>query len=44
MSENVENTNGSAQEQYRTLKDNDVLDVAVKMMDRFDEAFKELAK
>ena len=41
---NNENTNETAQKQNMTLSNNEVLDVAVKMMDRFDEAFKELAK
>ena len=39
---NTDNTNYD--EQLRTLSDSEVTDVALKMMDRFDEAFKELAK
>ena len=30
--------------QYETVADSEVLEVANKMMDEFDEAFKELAK
>jgi len=39
---NTDNTNYD--EQLRTVSDSEVTDVALKMMDRFDEAFKELAK
>ena len=39
---NSDNTNN--EEQIRTVSDSEVTDVALKMMDRFDEAFKELAK
>ena len=39
---NNDNTNND--EQIRTVSDSEVTDVALKMMDRFDEAFKELAK
>ena len=39
---NTDNTNN--EEQFRTVSDSEVTDVALKMMDRFDEAFKELAK
>ena len=39
---NTDNTNN--EEQLRTVSDSEVTDVALKMMDRFDEAFKELAK
>jgi len=39
---NTDNTNN--EEQIRTASDSEVTDVALKMMDRFDEAFKELAK
>ena len=39
---NTDNTNND--EQLRTVSDSEVTDVALKMMDRFDEAFKELAK
>ena len=39
---NTDNTNN--EEQIRTVSDSEVTDVALKMMDRFDEAFKELAK
>ena len=39
---NSDNTNN--EEQFRTLRDSEVTEVASKMMDRFDEAFKELAK
>jgi len=31
-------------EELKTLTDNEVLDEANKLMDKFDEAFKELAK
>ncbi len=40
----IENTNNYNDEQLRTVSDSEVTDVALKMMDRFDEAFKELAK
>lgn len=40
----IENTKNNNDEQLRTVSDNEVTDVALKMMDRFDEAFKELAK
>ena len=40
---NTDNTNNN-EEQIRIVSDNEVIDVALKMMDRFDEAFKELAK
>ena len=39
---NSDNTNN--EEQIRTVSNSEVIDVALKMMDRFDEAFKELAK
>ena len=39
---NNDNTNND--EQFRTVSNSEVTDVASKMMDRFDEAFKELAK
>ena len=39
---NTDNTNN--EEQFRTVSDSEVTEVALKMMDRFDEAFKELAK
>ena len=39
---NSDNTNN--EEQIRTVSDSEVTDVVLKMMDRFDEAFKELAK
>jgi hypothetical protein len=32
------------QNEHKTLNDNEVIDAANKLMDRFDEAFKELAK
>lgn len=32
------------QNEHKTPTDNEVLDAANKLMDRFDEAFKELAK
>ena len=40
----IENTNNYNDEQLRTVSDSEVTNVALKMMDRFDEAFKELAK
>lgn len=40
----IENTNNYNDEQLRTVCDSEVTEVALKMMDRFDEAFKELAK
>lgn len=40
----IYNTNNNNDEQLRTVSDSEVTDVALKMMDRFDEAFKELAK
>lgn len=40
---NTDNTNNN-EEQFRTVSDSEVTEVASKMMDRFDEAFKELAK
>ena len=40
---NIDNTNNN-EEQIRTVSNSEVTDVALKMMDRFDEAFKELAK
>ena len=40
---NTDNTNNN-EEQIRIVSDSEVTDVALKMMDRFDEAFKELAK
>ncbi len=39
---NSDNTNN--EEQIRTVSDSEVTEVALKIMDRFDEAFKELAK
>ena len=39
---NSDNTNND--EQFRTVSNSEVTDAASKMMDRFDEAFKELAK
>lgn len=41
---NMENTNNHNEEQIRTVSDSEVTEVASKMIDRFDEAFKELAK
>lgn len=41
---NIDNTYNYNDEQLRTVSDSEVTDVALKMMDRFDEAFKELAK
>ena len=41
---NTDNINDNNKEQIRTVSDSEVTDVALKMMDRFDEAFKELAK
>lgn len=41
---NTDNTNNNNEEQIRTVSDSEVTEVALKMMDRFDEAFKELAK
>ena len=41
---NMDNTNGNIEEQARTLSDSEVNEVACKLMDRFDETFKELAK
>lgn len=40
---NTDNTNNN-EEQIRTVSDSEVTEVSLKMMDRFDEAFKELAK
>ena len=40
----IDNTNNYNDEQLRTVSDSEVTDVALKMMERFDEAFKELAK
>ncbi len=40
----MNNDNTNNEEQFRTVRDSEVTDVALKMMDRFDEAFKELAK
>ena len=40
----MDNTNENIEEQNRTLSDSEVMKTASKMMDRFDEAFKELAK
>ena len=39
---NTDNTNND--DQIRTISDSEVTEVALKIMDRFDEAFKELAK
>ena len=39
---NTDNTNN--EEQIRTVSNSEVTEVALKIMDRFDEAFKELAK
>lgn len=39
---NTDNTNN--EEQLRIVSDSEVTEVALKIMDRFDEAFKELAK
>ncbi len=39
---NTDNTNNN--DQIRTVSDSEVTEVASKMMNRFDEAFKELAK
>ena len=41
---NTDNINDNSKEQFRTVSDSEVTEVASKMMDRFDEAFKELAK
>ena len=41
---NTDNINDNSKEQIRIVSDSEVTDVALKMMDRFDEAFKELAK
>ena len=41
---NTDKINDNSKEQIRTVSDSEVTDVALKMMDRFDEAFKELAK
>ena len=41
---NTDNTNNHNEEQIRTVSDSEVTEVALKMMDRFNEAFKELAK
>lgn len=41
---NTDNINDNSKERIRTVSDSEVTDVALKMMDRFDEAFKELAK
>ena len=41
---NIDNINNNNEEQIRTVSDSEVTEVALKMMDRFDEAFKELAK
>lgn len=41
---NTDNTNNNNEEQLRTVSDSKVTEVALKIMDRFDEAFKELAK
>ena len=41
---NTDNINDNSKEQIRTVSDSEVTDVALKMMDRFDEAFRELAK
>ena len=40
----MENTSNHNEEQIRTVSNSEVTDVALKMMDRYDEAFKELAK
>lgn len=40
----MDNTNGNIEEQIRTISDSEVNEVANELMDRFDEAFKELAK
>ena len=40
----TDNTNIISEEKIRTVRDSEVTEVASKMMDRFDEAFKELAK
>jgi hypothetical protein len=40
----MNNDNTNNEEQIRTVSNSEVTDVALKMMDRFDEAFKELAK
>ena len=40
----MNNDNTNNEEQIRTVSDSEVTEVAFKMMDRFDEAFKELAK
>ena len=39
-----DNINENAQVQNKTLSNSEVLDTASRIMDRFDEAFKELAK
>lgn len=40
----MDNTNEKIEEQIRTISDSEVSEVANELMDRFDEAFKELAK
>ena len=40
----MDNTNENIEEQNRTLSNSEVMKAASEMMDRFDEAFKELAK
>ena len=40
----MNNDNTNNEEQIRTVSNSEVTVVALKMMDRFDEAFKELAK
>ena len=39
-----DNTNENAQAHSIILSNNEVLDAAVRLMDKYDEAFKELAK
>ena len=37
-------TNENKETQNKTVSNSEVIEIAIKMMDRFDEAFKELAK
>jgi hypothetical protein len=40
----MDNANENIEEQNRTLSDSEISAAAKELMDRFDEAFKELAK
>lgn len=40
----MDNINENIEEQNKTLSDGEVMKAASEMMDRFDDAFKELAK